>query len=231
MAMTSNDEYTARLARVSANRGRSVIMVGADESFVFDPQKRVLMSRQREIAGNLAQPAALVGAFALGMGAVVLGHIARFHAMSGEPKLNDADMEMAVSAAIGLFLAFALSHLLRLASSQHLALQGIGVLLMVCSFHNLFFWAPAAMSAAFSPEYQSRIIVTAKPNSFQLRGEYIPFFERSTMAPVSAEETATETPAAEAATCAPVGPEIGRITVTGEGRKEVEIAPVGPSCP
>jgi hypothetical protein len=231
MAMTSNDEYTARLARVSANRGRSVIMVGADESFVFDPQKLVLMSRQREIAGNLAQPAAFVGAFALGMGAVVLGHIARFHAMSGEPKLNDADMEMAVSAAIGLFLAFALSHLLRLASSQHLALQGIGVLLMVCSFHNLFFWAPAAMSAAFSPEYQSRIIVTAKPNSFQLRGEYIPFFERSTMAPVSAEETATETPAAEAATCAPVGPEIGRITVTGERRKEVEIAPVGPSCP
>ena len=45
MTMTASEDYAARLARVQANKGRSVIMVGRDDSFVHERAQIVQISR------------------------------------------------------------------------------------------------------------------------------------------------------------------------------------------
>ena len=227
MTMTASEDYAARLARVQANKGRSVIMVGRDDSFVHERAQIVQISRGRELAGNISHPASLVGAFGLGMLAVALGYYARFHLMSGHSELPDADLEMALSAIIGLCIAFALSQMFRITSKSHKAMQSAGVVLMICSFHNLAFWVPGAMALAFSPEFVQEQQLTALPNSVRFRGIYIPLgadlatdlAETDPDAPPSAAEGSTD--CAVAATA----PAATKLELTGERRKSVEAAP------
>ena len=231
MTMTASEDYAARLARVQANKGRSVIMVGRDDSFVHERAQIVQISRGRELAGNISHPASLVGAFGLGMLAVALGYYARFHLMSGHSELPDADLEMALSAIIGLCIAFALSQMFRITSKSHKAMQSAGVVLMICSFHNLAFWVPGAMALAFSPEFVQEQQVTALPNSVRFRGIYIPLgtdpgadlatdlAETDPDAPPSAAESSTDCAVAATATAAT------KLELTGERRKSVETAP------
>lgn len=175
MSMTHSDDFSARLARVKANTGRSVIMVGQDESFVRERKVTVAVSRPREIGSNLVYPGTLVGAFLMGMFAVALGQYVRFHLFSEGVELADSDLEMALAGGIGLMASFALSQMFRLTSKAHRSMQAAGVFAMVCTFHNLGHWFPGPMSAAFSPQWVAQIQTTSPANSFRLSGRYIPF--------------------------------------------------------
>ena len=232
MTMTGSEDYAARLARVQANKGRSVIMVGRDDSFVHERKEIVKISRGREVAGNIGYPASLVGAFLLGMLAVALGYYARFHLMSGHSELPDADLEMALSAVIGLCVAFALSQMFRITSKSHKAMQSAGVFLMICSFHNLSFWVPGAMAMAFSPEFVVQQQLSAEPNSLRFRGVYIPLGEVSLGADPAADLAGADpdAPLPEAAAgtgcvTATTAPLATKLELTGERRKSVEPAP------
>ena len=239
MTMTGSEDYAARLARVQANKGRSVIMVGRDDSFVHERKPIVQISRGREVAGNIGYPASLVAAFLLGMLAVALGYYARFHLVSGHSELPNADLEMALSAVIGLCVAFALSQMFRITSKSHKAMQSAGVFLMICSFHNLAFWVPGAMALVFSSEFVLEQQLTAQPNSLRFRGIYIPLGEVSLGADhppeLAGDDPDAALPAAEVDTSCAVAataPTAKKLELTGERRKSVDPAPkpVAP-CP
>ena len=221
--MAANDDFAARLARVQANKGQSVIMVGQDESFVHRRKEVVQVARHREVAGNLLYPASLAGAFVLGMIAVAMGYYARFHIMSGHSELPDADLEMALTAFIGICTSFALAQMFKITSKEHKALQSAGIFMMVAGFHNLFFWAPGVMAVAFSPEYVVQTTLYAEPNSLRYRGVYIPFAETTyavAEAPLPTESVdQIEPTAAVAAPCTPSAPAVKKLTLTGERHK------------
>jgi hypothetical protein len=174
---TTDSDFSECLARVQANKGRSVIVVGQDELFVLEAKRSNMVSRKREVAGNMLYPASLVAAFVIGMIAVAIGNYARFHLAGAQSPLPDADLEMALTGFVGLCVSFALSQMFRITSKSHKAMQGAGVFLMVCTFHNLAFWAPKPMAALFSPLYVLQTAFAAEPNSFLFRGVYIPIGE------------------------------------------------------
>ncbi len=178
MSTPQKDEFAARLARVQANTGRSLIMVGNDETFVREKKAFVQVSRRREVLGNLGYPAALIGSALLGMIAVAFGQYARFHLLSERAGPNDPDLEMLLAGGIGLGLALVLSQLFGLRSKEHRGMQGIGVFLMVCTFHNLPHWLPGPMALAFSPEWVSGVVANSPANSFYFRGIYYPLSEQ-----------------------------------------------------
>lgn len=224
--MGADAEFTMRLARVKANAGRSVIMVGPDESFVHQRNVTTKVSRPREIGTTLAYPWSLAGAFLLGMIAVVLGHYVRFHLVSEGGELANPDLEMALAGGIGLMASFALSQMFRLSSNRHRALQVAGVFLMVGTFHNLGHWFPAPMSAAFSPEWVAQVQVTSPANSFRLSERYIPLVQDKWAAdPASGPDAVAGTevvptgPAAPLAGCKTPQASVQRIVLDSEKDK------------
>lgn len=218
MTMTANDEFAERLARVQANRGRSVIMVGRDESFVHERARPVKVSRQREVAGSLGTPLSWVMALVLGMAAAAAGMIAQFHLLDA---VANPDAEMAMQLGIGLCLTLALSIALRLTTKVQRLMQVLGVVVMVGGFHNLYFWAPALMVKATSAEHVMLTSLTALPNSVRVRGDYIALIEPTALAadPVAEAATLAPTTTDPAVTCAAAA--VKRVELTGETRKAV----------
>ncbi len=151
-------------------------MVGQDEQHVLTRKVVVQQSRGREIAGNLLYPASLLGAVLLGMLAVAVSHYVRFHLMSGAVTPTDPDTEMLMVGGIGIAASFVMSQMFRLTSGLQRCLQGVGVFLMVCTFHNLPHWLPGPMAAAFSPSYVETMVAASPPNSFRFSGNYFPLF-------------------------------------------------------
>ncbi len=219
MQASANDDFQARLDRIRVNNGQSVMMVGQDEQYVLTRKEIVQTSRGREISGNLVYPASLLGAVVLGMVAVFASHYIRFQLMAGAVQSADPATEMLVVAGIGLAASFVLSQAFKLTTKEHRTLQGIGVFLMVCLFHNLSHWLPGPMSLAFSPEYVQTMTLGSPPNSFQFRGTYFPLFDtaRPEDAPIlaSAPKDGTTNAPAKAETPLPVVRKGGKIVQGG----------------
>lgn len=149
-------------------------MVGQDEQHVLTRKVVVQQSRGREIAGNLLYPASLLGAVLLGMLAVAVSHYVRFHLMSGAVTPTDPDTEMLMVGGIGIAASFVMSQMFRLTSGLQRCLQGVGVFLMVCTFHNLPHWLPGPMAAAFSAEYVRTTAESSMPSSIRFGASYYP---------------------------------------------------------
>ena len=133
---TSQDDFAARLDRIRAKAGQHVLMVGQDEQVLIPRKERHQTTRSQEVAGNARYPASLVGAAFLGMAAVVAGHYARFQMMTTMTALQDPANEIVFVVVIGIALSFVLSQAFRLTSKLHRSLQGVGVFVMACMFHN-----------------------------------------------------------------------------------------------
>lgn len=204
MSMTNQEEFAARLARVR-NGGahtKATIFVGQDEQHLIRREAPQQQSKSREVASNALYPLSLAGAFVLGLFAVALGYYARFQFMAGQATLSDdADLEMAISGVIGMMLSFVLAQIFRLTSKEHKGLQGAGVFVMICAFHNFAHWAPGPMSVLFSPEWVANIQTEAPPNSAKFRGVYFPLFDKGSAA-VNMTTAPTDAAAAPAVDCA-----------------------------
>jgi hypothetical protein len=174
VSAASHEDFLSRLDRIRASAGQTVVMVGQDEQHVLTRRVIVRQSRGREVAGNLAYPASLLGAILLGMVAVAVSQYVRFQLTAGSPQLPDDGTGMLMVGGIGIAASFVLSQAFRLTSKEHRSLQGIGVFLMVCTFHNFSHWLPGPMSAAFSPDYVMTTADASLPNSIRFGATYYP---------------------------------------------------------
>lgn len=225
--MTNDEIFAARIARINAGAAntKGTVFIGQDEQLHLGRREIVKPPKSREIAGNAAYPLSLIGAFGLGLLAVALGYYARFQLMAGQAELDDADLEMALSGVIGMALSFVLAQMFRLTSKEHKAMQGAGVFVMVCAFHNFAHWAPGPMALAFSPAYVAQIQTDAPPNSARFRGVYFPLFDAHSAlaedlgAPPAEAEPALLPAAAAAPACAEVKPKVKMIEMDNAKKK------------
>ena len=218
---TSQDDFAARLDRIRAKAGQHVLMVGQDEQVLIPRKERHQTTRSQEVAGNARYPASLVGAAFLGMAAVVAGHYVRFQMMTTMTTLQDPANEVGFVVVIGIALSFVLSQAFRLTSKLHRSLQGVGVFVMACMFHNLGHWLPGPMALAFSPEWVATANASSTPNSFRFGQTYYPLFAEQV---VPTETDAAAPSGSEPPTCASALPK--RLVLDGKTRKT---APVNPA--
>ncbi len=168
------DSFAERLARIESRQGitMATIFVGMDETYTHGVPKHRMALKAVGLQTNAVLPLSLLGAFCLGMFAVALGRLVRFHMAAGADIVLEPDVEMIVNGLMGLAISFAVMQVFRLSSKEHVALQGAGVFAMVCTFHNLIHWLPGPSALLFSPEWVAAMVATSEPNSFFFRGAY-----------------------------------------------------------
>ena len=126
---------------------------------------------------NIRYPAALVGAFLVGMLAVFLARYARFHLMGGTLAGEDADITMVIDGAIGGACSFLLFGILRFRGAEYKAAQTFGIFAMIVVMHNFVHMAPGAFSAIFSKQWTEDVVAYTEPNSILFRGTSFVLFE------------------------------------------------------
>lgn len=160
--MSQQDQFQQRLDRIRQQEQRS----GAPSPL----PGRTPPAAGREIAANALYPLSLAGAFLLGLLAVGLGRYIRFHLADGAAGDQTSDMDLLITVGFGMAASFVLAQMFRLSSKEHVGLQGVGVMVAVCTFHNLFHWAPGPMAAVFSPGYVAEMQDLAPANTAVFRG-------------------------------------------------------------
>ncbi|NGM45151.1 hypothetical protein G5B31_06325 [Rhodobacter sp. SGA-6-6] len=161
--MSQQDQFQQRLDRIRQQEQHS----GAPAPL---PGRGTPPAAGREIATNALYPLSLAGAFLLGLLAVGLGRYIRFHLADGAAGDQTSDMDLLITVGFGMAASFVLAQMFRLSSKEHVGLQGIGVMVAVCTFHNLFHWAPGPMAAVFSPGYVAEMQDLAPANTAVFRG-------------------------------------------------------------
>ena len=120
---------------------------------------------------NFMYPLSLVGAALVGMLAVIVSRLVRYHLLGGSLAGDNADIAMAMDASLAIGCSFLLFAMLRTRGRSHKAAQIFGVAAMIMVMHNLVHWMPTAFDIAFSPKWTADVIAATEPKSILLRGE------------------------------------------------------------
>lgn len=180
----STASFNDRLARIEAQqratKGKFVLHVGEKEVLVRSLEStRKPQSRARTLLGNALFPLAFVGAFALGILAVVVSNIVRFQLMGvpGAAQLQSAgDAPMILGVVVSMAASMGLAEMFRLNSKVFTPAQSMGVMAGVTMLHNLAFWAPDLAAKAFTADWVALQQQIAAPNSLIFRGVIFPLF-------------------------------------------------------
>lgn len=183
--MSQQDEFQERLGRILSQGQRTGAAAPAYGRTT--PGKSVPAGDG--IAVNLLYPLSLAAAFLLGILAVGLGRYIRFHLTDGTAGDQTTDLDLLITAGFGMAASFVLAQMFRLSSKQHVALQGIGVFVAICTFHNLFHWLSGPMAAIFSPAYVAEMQEAAPANTAIFRGMVFAFADPAV--PEAGEEPIT----------------------------------------
>ena len=124
---------------------------------------------------NARGPAGILAAVLVGIIAVVIVRIARFHIMGVALVSDKPDITLAVETTAALVLSFMIFLFLPWKGIQYRFLQFAGVALMALTMHNMVHSAPGLFRLAFSPEWTERVVAETKPGSMYVRGQSLPF--------------------------------------------------------
>lgn len=111
----------------------------------------------------------------VGILAVLLVRIGRFHFLGTAMIGENADMTLAIETGAALALSFILFMALPFKGFQFKIAQFAGVALMISMMHNAVHSAPGLFGVMFSPEWATEVTSVTEPNSLYLRGEVIHF--------------------------------------------------------
>lgn len=128
-----------------------------------------------DIRDSFSGKGGLFFALLIGLLAVVLVRVGRFHVMGTAMIGENADMTLAIETGAALTLSLAVFMLLPFKGFQYSLAQFGGVVLMISMMHNAVHTAPGLFGAMFSPEWATEVTEVTEPNSLYLRGEIIHF--------------------------------------------------------
>lgn len=117
----------------------------------------------------------VIFAVLIGLLAVLLVRLGRFHIMGTAMIGENADMTLAIETGAALILSLILFMLLPFKGFKYSLAQFGGVVLMISMMHNAVHSAPGLFGAMFSPEWATEVTEVTEPNSLYLRGEVIHF--------------------------------------------------------
>lgn len=124
---------------------------------------------------NASGPAGIAFAILIGIAAVFLVRLGRYHIM-GEALVTDSpDLTLAVETGAALALSFLLFLPLPWKGFQYKLLQLGGVLVMITTMHNMVHSTPWFFKLTFSPDWTERVIAETDASSMYLRGKSVPF--------------------------------------------------------
>lgn len=126
---------------------------------------------------NIRYPAALVGAFLVGMLAVFVARYVRFQMMGGTLAGEDPDFTMIIDGAIGAGCSFLLFAVLRFEGHAYKAAQSLGIFAMICVMHNFVHAAPGIFNKVFSEDWTNEVVAYTEPNSILFRGASFVLYE------------------------------------------------------
>ncbi|MBL8561801.1 MAG: hypothetical protein JNN06_05930 [Gemmobacter sp.] len=113
-------------------------------------------------------PAATSFGFFLGLIGVIAGQVLRFR-MGGQPTTPEtADFDLLMGLAYGFGLTFVVTLALGMTTLRQIAMQGAGVIVMSCLFHNIYHWFPMQAALAFSPRHVLEMQAATTPNTLRL---------------------------------------------------------------
>lgn len=124
---------------------------------------------------NASGPAGIVAAIVVGLAAVLIVRIARFHYQGVALVSDNPDVTLAIELAAGLMLSFLIFLVLPWKGVKYRFLQFAGVAIMGLTMHNMVHNAPGLFSLAFSEDWTEEVIASTEPSSMYLRGQSIPF--------------------------------------------------------
>ena len=151
------EDFAARAARVAS---RPNTLSGPAPSDLRAPSPRGTPLHRH--------PAAATFGFFLGLIGVIAGQVLRFR-MGGLPTTPDtADFDLILGLAYGFGLTFVVTLALGMVSLRQIAMQGAGVIVMSCLFHNIYHWFPMQAALAFSPRHVLEMQATTTPNTLRL---------------------------------------------------------------
>lgn len=123
---------------------------------------------------NARYPARIVGAFLLGLVAVLISRYVRYHMNGGALGGEGADVSMILDGTMAAATGFALRQAFKFEAKVFLSAFNVGVTAMILLMHNLVHVAPEAFGVAFSDEWVQVVIEQTEPNSILFMGDSIP---------------------------------------------------------
>ncbi len=122
---------------------------------------------------NFKQPMTIVAAVLVGMQAVLVARLLRFHLMGGTLAGDNPDIAMIIDVGVAIAFSFPIIFFLNLRGHKFKAAQVAGIVLMFGVMHNFVHAAPGVFGLLFSEEWTEDIVTYSEPGSVYVRGNYI----------------------------------------------------------
>ncbi len=146
------------------------IYVGPAEDSDRDPKRKKGISALPTLRETIGYPMSIVGAFVIGMLAVLITRWVRYTLAGGTLSGEDADITMAIDAGLALAIGFVLKQMFRFSGKIQETAKTMGIFAMICVMHNMVHLWPGAFELAFSPEWVTDVVETTEPKSILFRG-------------------------------------------------------------
>lgn len=164
-----DESFQARLARIEAGQGQTVVFVG-DEEHCFDKDgKRIAPASKTGGPSEAGPRGSVTGALLLGLIAVpaalaLHGRLAPF-----EPSAQIDDGYLMTVGAGALMIAVVLGRLLRANSVRQTLASCLGVVAALATVHNLAHWQPERAEMAFGAGWVEMQLAQTDPRTATLR--------------------------------------------------------------
>ena len=143
---------------------------------------------------NASGPAGIVLAVLIGILAVLVVRLVRFH-FTGQAMVTDSpDLTMALEAAGAMAISLVVFFMLPWRGFQYKLLQFGGVVLMITTMHNVVHSAPGVFRLAFSSDWTDIVLAETEPGSMYVRGTSMPFAGKIRGEEVAEAEVEPEAP-------------------------------------
>ena len=143
---------------------------------------------------NASGPAGIVLAILVGILAVLVVRLVRFH-FTGQAMVTDSpDMTMAMETAGAMALSLVVFFMLPWRGFQYKLLQFGGVVLMITTMHNAVHSTPGVFRLAFSSDWTDTVLANTEQGSMYVRGTSMPFAGKIREEEVAEAEVEPEAP-------------------------------------
>lgn len=126
---------------------------------------------------NIKYPLSFVRAFAVGVFAVLLVQVIRFHLFNDGMSADGLDLVLFLDGGLAAGLGFVLKTALDIQAKELQTTQFIGVVVGITCLHNLYHFAPTPMSVLTSPEWTAEMQYYSVPYSVWYRGNYYVLYD------------------------------------------------------
>lgn len=169
-------DFNARLMRINAGTGhtKTTIFVGLDESYRYAPTPRTAQKAAMMSLGNLTCPISMLVALGLGLASGLLALAGRYHLAKDLGADLAPTYDMFLNVVIGFGIGIVLTQLFRLRTSPHVVLQGLGVVAILCTYHNLVHIEPDTFAKFFAPEWVRVVLNHSDARSIRIGEISIP---------------------------------------------------------